>query len=591
VRKAENDFIFGNTQISKYVQRSMYDDLNQIDAYLNSKHISGDKDALERDKPFFNIVLAARNIWFRATDIDRKNIRIKATNTKEVVPSFLANIHLQNYMKRDAFGQFLNTWGLTLASYGSAVIKFVETDGRLHIMVVPWNTLIVDAISFEDNPVIEVLELTPAQLRKRKGYDQAMVEKLIIAREARTLADKQKKDTKNNYIKVYEVHGELPLSYLTGKDKHNDEYVQQMQVISFVAGKEKGDFDDFTLVSGKERKSPYMITHLIKSEGQTLSIGSVQNLFEAQWMVNHSVKAIKDQLDLASKIIFQTADPNYANKNALSAIESGDIMVYDGVRSPNGMTQVNLSSHDITSLTAFKEQWQAVAQEITSTPDILEGKNMPSGTAFRQAAIIQQESHSNFEIMTENKGLYIEQMLREYIIPYLKKQMDTSDEIAATLEAHDISKIDAIYVPNEAIKRFNKKAVDAVINETQLPDLQAEVQGVKSELSPLGNQRFFKPSEIPSTTWKQVLEDLEWEAECEITGENEDKQTILDTLNTVLQTVAANPMILQDPNAKMVFNKILETTGQVSPIEISAVPQPVMPVNGGQQVATGVNQE
>jgi len=45
---------------------------------------------------------------------------------------------------------------------------------------------------------------------------------------------------------------------------------------------------------------------------------------------------------------------------------------------------------------------------------------------------------------------------------------------------------------------------------------------------------------------------------------------LLQTLATVLQSIAANPQILTDPNAKMLFNKILSATGTVSPIELSA---------------------
>jgi hypothetical protein len=579
VRKAEQDFINGNITLSKYVQESPYDDLAKIDAYLNSKHTSGDKDTLNRDKPFFNIVLAARNIWFRATDIDRKNIRIKATKAKELVASFLATIHLQEFMKKEDFGTFLNTWGLYLASYNSAICKFVEQDGHLHAMVMDWQKMIVDFIDFDSNAKIEILELTEAQLRQRKGYDQDQVDALCRALSTRETPGKQKKDNKSNYIRLYEVHGNLPLSYLTGKEEDEYEYVQQMHVISFVAGKQKGRFDDYTLVSGREKQDPYMLTSLIKSTDGSISLnGSVKNLFEAQWMQNHTVKAIKDQLDLASKLIFQTNDSNFANKNALSAIESGDIMVYALDRNP--LTQLQNNSHDITSLQNFGQQWKNLAQEITSTPDILEGKNMPSGTAFRQAAIIQQESHSNFEIMIENKGLAIEQMLRRYIIPFLKKQMDTSEEISATLESHDITKIDQMYIPNEAVKRFNRKAVEAVLNDEELPSLDQEMQGVKSELSALGNQRFIKPSEISSKTWKEAFKDLEWEVECEISGESTDKQAVMDTLTTLygdIVRVTGNP---NDPNAKLVYNKILSETQVVSPLELStadAQPQPLTP--------------
>jgi hypothetical protein len=47
----------------------------------------------------------------------------------------------------------------------------------------------------------------------------------------------------------------------------------------------------------------------------------------------------------------------------------------------------------------------------------------------------------------------------------------------------------------------------------------------------------------------------------------------MTTLTTVLQTVAQNPMILSDPTMKKIFSKILEATGEISPIEIQNMPQ------------------
>ncbi len=172
-----------------------------------------------------------------------------------------------------------------------------------------------------------------------------MVKFLLDALTTRKTTDGQQQDNNADYIELYEVHGEFPLSYLTGKEKDANEFVQQMHVISYV-GDGKGEFDDFTLVSGREKKNPYMITHLIEEDGRVMGIGAVEHLFEAQWMVNHSVKAIKDQLDLASKLIFQTSDPAFVGQNVLEAIESGDILIHSANQP---LTQIANNSHDITA--------------------------------------------------------------------------------------------------------------------------------------------------------------------------------------------------------------------------------------------------
>jgi hypothetical protein len=577
VREAENNFVSGTTTISKYVHTSMYENLNTIDAYLNSKHISGATDSQDREKPFFNIVTAAVNIWYRATDIDRKNIKIKATKAKSVIGAFLATVLLQDWMRRSYFGTFLNEWGRTLARYGSAVVKFVEKGGELHCMVVPWNRLIVDAVDFESNVKIEVLELTEAQLYKREGYKKDMIEKLCDAKKARETTDKQQKDQKSDYIKVYEVHGELPLSYLTGKEKDQDTYVQQMHAVSFVASKEEGKFDDFTLASGREEKEPNMITHLIKEDGQTLSIGAVQHLFEAQWMMNHTIKSIKDQLDLASKIVFQTSDGSFAGQNALFAIENGDILVH---KMNEPLTQLNNGSHDITSLQSFGNQWKGLANEITGISESMLGNTAPSGTAWRQVEALLNESHSLFELMTENKGLYIEQMLRTYVIPFLKKKLKKNKkEISAILESYDITRIDSAYIRNKAVKNVKKAVKDKFLKgekitpEMQAMMLESEQAGIKESLSGLGNQRFFKPDEIDEKTWNDVLDDLEWDVEVDVTGESVDRDA-MTTLDTVLKFLIQKQGVPMNQDEKMVFNKILMLSGTVSPLELSNQPQP-----------------
>lgn len=592
VRKAEQDDLAGGTTISKYVTFSLRENIDKIDAYLNSKHISGELDSLGREKPFFNIVTAAVNIWYRATDIDRKNIKIRATKAKQTILAYVATSILNDWMRKTNFGSFLNDWGRSLARYGSSVVKFVEKDGELYSEVIAWNRLIIDPIDFENNVVIEILELTPAQLRKRKGYNKNVVEALIKSAGVRKTADGVNKDNKEGYIKLYEVHGELPMSYLTGKDEDDDTYVQQMHVISYVEGKDDGSFDEFTLVSGREAKNPYMITHLIREDGRSQSIGAVEHLFEAQWMMNHTVKSIKDQLDLASKLFFQTADGNFVGQNAISALETGDILIH-AVNQP--LTQVNNGSHDITSLQNFGSMWKSQGQEIVGTPDSLIGNNAPSGTAWRQIEALQQEAHSLFEQMTENKGLHIEEMMRTYVLPHIMKKLDTSDEVATVLGTHGIDKIERMYIESQSVKNANAINIDNVLNtpvdETlQVTTPEEQASKLKASLQTQGEQRFLKPSGVSDETWKELFEDFEMEVEVDVTGEASNTQADMATLNTAFQTVVSMQGRPMTPEERFFYDKILEKAGSVSPVELSSIPESKTPVQPQEALAGGGTQ-
>jgi hypothetical protein len=496
---------------------------------------------------------------------------------KHIVPAFIANIILQDWMKKADFGVFLNKWGRVQATHGGAVSKFVEKDSDLVCSVIPWNKLISDDIDFDNNVKIEKLFYTPGQLRQNKAYDQETVDKLIKARQGRELIDGTRVDNLSDYIEVYEVQGLLPNCVLTGKEEDEDVYSEQLHIVSFIGNDKKGD-DTFVLYEGKVKQSPYLLDNLIPEDGRALGIGAVEHLFNAQWMTNHSAKLIKDQLDLASKIIFQTADDSYLGRNALTNIETGDIMIHK----PNSpLAQVNNQSHDISSLQSFSNQWQNLAKEITSTPDAISGATQPAGTAYRTVAILNQESHSLFELMTENKGLAIERMCRRFIIPYIKKKMNNKDEITAILTDEQIKQIDAWFIPNEAIKRVNAKILDRVLSMNQ-PDVQpitpgenqemlnTEAQDIQAQLGTLGNQRFIVPSDIDDRSWKEWFDDFDWEIEVEVTNEQSDKAAMLETLTTLLGTIASNPQVLENPQTKRIFTKAVELSGAMSPVELSA---------------------
>ena len=592
VRKLEDNYITGITTIGKYVQFSQHENIEKIDAYLNSKHISGEEDSQGRDKPFFNIVTAAVNIWYRATDIDRKNIRIKATKKSHGIAAFVATIHLQEWMRRHNFGRFLNDWGRSLARYGSTIVKFVEKGGELIPSVVPWNRIISDTVDAEKNPKIEILWMTPAQLLQHPSYDQEIVKQLLETLESRKTVDGQNKDNQSEYIKLYEVHGELPLSYLTGNDNDDDNFTQQMHVVTYVAKKEQGKFDDFCLYSGKEAKDPYKLTHLIAEDGRSQSIGAVEHLFQAQWMTNHSLKAIKDQLDLASKLVFQTSDGNFIGQNVLTAIETGDILIHS-LNQP--LTLLN-NKADITALQSFSGQWQVLGKEIVATPEAISGGQQPSGTAWRAIEAQREEAHSLFELMTENKGLHIEEIMREYVIPHLKKKMDTTEELSATLDSEKIYQFDAMYVPNEAIRRDNDQAKKAILSGEIAYNLDKTTleNDIKKELANDGTQRFIKPDELDSVTWKKALKDLEWEVSVDVTSEEIDKKGVLETLTTAFQTVASLAGRPMTPNEQLLFNSILEKTDAISPLQLSQTPQPApipQPINNQQPNGGGSSAE
>ena len=574
VRRATSNYVNSPNKLGKFVSFSMYDTVERITAYLNSKHISGDTDALGREKPFFNIVVAAANIWFKATDLDRKDMKVAASKREDIFLTFFADALLQDWMRRARFGAFLNDWGLIKAQYGSVVAKFVKKDGELIASVIPWNRLIVDQKDFFALPVIEKIYRTPAQLRATKEYDQDQVEALLTELSTRKNLDGTSQDLVSEFIEIHEVHGELSIAqYKNAKGIEVEEddyknYRQQVHIISSV-GNKKGGYDDFTLYCGYEEKNPYLIAHTLPQDGRTLAIGAVEYLFDDQWMTNHYKKNIKDTLDISGKLLMQTADQNFVGRNVLDAIETGDILVH---AENKPLTQVNNSKADITALMNEVEYIRQHSQELTATPDALRGATPPSGTPYSTTALLTGQANSLFDKIKQNGEFGVEDMLRIHIVPYLKTKMNTDKEIMALMSDHDIKKIDAMYVPNEAIRRHNKNAKEQMLSGGEaLPyDKVIGEMEVQQELSQLGNLRPLAPGDV---NWNEALKDLEWNFEFIGSNEATDAKLVASGLTQALQLVL-NPMYEQSPTAKFIVGKILSMVAGISPVELNSLPTP-----------------
>lgn len=582
VRDAEENYIDGSIKRGKYVDYNMYEIVETIQAYTNDTHTSGKEDSLGREKPFFNIVTAAENIWYRATDLDRKNCKVLPKKSSQVVSAFLATVLLQNWMDDHRFGMFLNKWGRHLARFGSAIVEWVEKDGDISFSVNTWDKFIPDPTDFDAIPRIKKFYKTIEQLKKIKAYNKEVVKSLEDALTNRKTLEGHNIDNESNFIEIYEVHGDLP-SYLLKKDPQEPEkdedikYQWQMHTVCFMKN-DKGDYDDFTLFKGPKKEDTHMITHLIEEEGRTISRGAVESLFDAQWMTNHSIKQWKDQVDLASKLIFQTADKNYIGRNVLSAIETGDIMVHEDNKP---LTLINNQGHDITSIQSFIEQWKILGQEVTSTPDAVRANTPPSNTPLGTTQINLTQGLSLFEIMTENKGFYVEDMLKK-VVKHIKKRLKgNKDEIVAILDAQGITEIDTMYIPNEARRRYMRRTVDAVLNRKVAEPFNEEIEqgALRQELQGMGNRRFFKPDELDQKTWDAIIDDEVWDnLTYEVTNENADKQATLQSLSQIFQILATiNPQ-----KAEMVADKIMAETGVVTPMELSSLPPaPLAPAPTG----------
>ena len=134
---------------------SQFDTIKQIEYYVNSKYLSGNKDALGREKPFFNIINAKVNTSITATDVDTKDINVYAENPGAFDKSFLIQREVNEWMKETNFGVILNEMVEVRAKYGGLLVKKVKENGKLRIEVPEWKNIITDQVDIENGVIIE----------------------------------------------------------------------------------------------------------------------------------------------------------------------------------------------------------------------------------------------------------------------------------------------------------------------------------------------------------------------------------------------------------------------------------------------------
>lgn len=533
----------GNVQITEGLTFNAHQTLKKILYYTESKYESGQKDRRGKLKPFFNIVNFRVNVATRATDLDTKDIQIVADEPQFMPMSFLLQKEVYNWMKDSNFAQTLNEMGNTRAKFGGVLVKkcIEQEEGEeeeLELEVVDWRNVIVDP-GCPDEMVIEKHYMTENELAEKDGVWEGVREAIDVVR--KTPAGK---------LEVFELTAELPEAYAP---EGGDEYTYRIQKFIMYnktkSGKAVIMYHEFL------DEFPYKYLAWEKVNGR-LGRGIVEDGFEAQQWTNDAVIKEKEAMELGSKVIFKSTDPNIQN-NILSEVENGQIIK---IAQGSDLAIANTITNNLPEFRQLIQSWDSQLEKTTSTFNAVTGETMPSGTAYRTTAILNQEATSMFDYRREEMGIFLVEIFTDWIIPYLLKKFNKAHILAAEFTPDELAAIDDSFANFEA----NQKVKASILagNPIYAEDYAKLVAETKDLLKKSKDKRFL---DIPKGQYKN------WQPKVTIltTGEQKNKAVILESLNNVLMTAAKAPQVLTDPTLSKVFAKILEVSGSgISPISL-----------------------
>lgn len=568
LQKKVGDWEKSSVQVTDGLEFNQYQTIRRIEFYTSSRYLTGfqNRDSRGRIKPFYNIINYRVNIATRATDLDTKDIQIVADQPKFTPISFLLQKEVYNWMKDSNFAKTLNDIGFTRAKYGGVLVKkCVEyneeaKEDELEIEVVDWRNVITDPID-PDDFVIEKHYMSPEELSEKIDVWDNVEEAIDIANKST-----------DNMVTVYEMTGSFPENVYDGE---GSEYVYKTQKF-------------FILKSGKAKHSilyheflednPYMYLAWEKVPGRGLGRGIVEDGFEAQMWTNDAIVREKEAMELGSKIIFKTTDPDIQN-NVLSEVENGQVIK---LKQGNDFSIANTITNALPEFHKQVDSWNSQYERSSSTYGAISGETMPSNTPYRSVAILNQEATSMFDYRREEMGIWLTEMFTDWIIPYLIDKLSKGHILRAEFTAEELKAIDDSYANYVANEEVSKKILAGT--PVYAEDYPLYVTAIKEDLKKTKSHRFL---DIP----KGIYKNFTAKVTIVTTGEQKNKAVVLETLNNLLITVAKAPQILQDPKLSVIFAKILETSGSgISPItlglgmETLAQPQPIQSAEGIQPV-------
>lgn len=542
---------------------SMYEHIRTTVLYKNSQFLTGKSD----DKPYKNIIRPILNLQYRAEGFDVKDIELFVDDVKDHWKSFLIRKYHDKWARENDIDTFIDEMVESYIDFGAALVKNVNS---VRPEVVPLQRLaFADQTDILSGPICEKHYYSPEQLKEmeKKGWEN-IDEVIALSKDKKTISKSGREiKTPGKYIEVYEVHGCLPTSWLDENYQENNnyesDYTQQLWICTFYTDSENTKHG-ITLFKGKEKELPYKLVLRDRIIGRALGLGGAEELFEPQVWVNYDVIRIKGMLDQASKIIYQTADAAFANRNKIDNAENGEIFVTEDGKN---ISQIDTRPINIQAFENSVIEWENHAQTMGAAQDSIMGEAPKSGTPFRLQELVTREAHSLHEYRKGKLSTFLDEIYKDWIIPHIVKDINAGQTWMSELSLEELQSISE-NVTNTVV---NKAMVNVILSgrNPEPGEQEALKQSLLLDFMKKGKDRFME-------IFKGEMKSAPIDVRVNIAGKQKDLAGQVDKLTNVFRQIIAAPQMLQSPQGAKLFNQILEGSG-LNPIDFTGFVAPAPP--------------
>lgn len=544
---------------------SQYDTINQIDHYSIDSYVEDDAcDDVIGAFPFDNISKYRVLLEARATDFDKKHIEVPPKNSskKARISSMIATKSLTTHLDDIKFGTFLNDLCNTRAKYGGVLVTKVGEE----VQVEKWQQLITDQSDVMSAPRLKRMYMTPSEIKKMGGVWDNVDQAVRKAQEYRNQdigdsGSKDKAESIGHLIEVFMLEGDVPVSMLEKSkairdeeeyDYESDDDYEFVYARIIFCGADwaeedsAGEKTENGIIFYAEEESKPLQKYLARNPlaGRGLGEGVVESLFEHQKWHNFTKTEEMRMIAIAGKKLYVTDDPDILANIFDEGVDHGTVL---RVSQGKSLTELNQLPSGTPIYQNIRAEWADSADKATSSFSAAIGEEAKSGTPFRAQYLQNIEAHSQFEQYREEIGLFLKEIIEDWVLPDALAKAAKEDEIFETFTPQELQLIDNVIVES--------KLLDEVVQQTlkgkQIdPDtLQILREGMQQGLRREGSKRAI-------TGIKDYIKDANKQVRVHTTDEARNKAVLFESYSNLLALLSP-----EDPRFNALLDKVMQALG------------------------------
>lgn len=569
IRQERQDFLYNQIEIVPGFTFQQYENIKKIHKYYNSHYVNGDYETVNgvtRKRVFWNIGKRRATIASKQIDIDTKDFLLISEDQATEWNVFLLNKELKAWMDKDKYAKVLKQISEELPVYGSCVLRKTKDGAEVLDLRYFFCEQSADNLKKSRYKIIKHF-LTPEEMRKMKEWNHVQEAINEFATQSfKSYEDSGQLNIQHGtpYIEVYERYAEVPRSFLTNDGAMNsteedDDFVYARFICAGVDAAVQGsttlpqnpnpnqqfNVPGIILFSEElaEDEDPFKEVHWSKTKGRWQGIGIIEETFEDQRMLNKTKDQEDKAMELASLIIFQTAQDMVA-RSILTDVDNGEI-----IKATAQINRLDNTNKALPEMNSMAEAYENHADLQTFSADLLGGQETPGSATLGAVKQQNQNSTSVYTYKREIYGNFLEEFIQDLVFPDLEKKIKEPHVLRFQGDLNEMNIL-------------RQRVVDGYLREQILKTGIVPTQQEYQELE----QKFLKEyTKMGSKMWiaieKDFFANIEYEVSLETTGESQNVQQWLNNLQQVFTLVSANPMIMQNPLLKRLLYKMLSAMG------------------------------